>query len=116
MPPPGDVRTSSTKWQVRQFIDMPLNGPGLIGAPKVSRELTTPSPTLGLLTLPPLSMKALNACANRVSRNRRSPTSSSAPGVPGARAIGGDELSAPEQATRPMRKRREKRRVRYVGV
>src|SRR6478735_2353120 len=92
MPPPGAVRRSSTKLQDRQFTDIPVKGASeVIGAPNVSTESTTGSPAFGSLTSPPLSKNALNAWANRVSMNKRSPTACSAPGVPVAAAVAGVE-------------------------
>src|SRR5215467_8283442 len=108
MPPPGAVRTSSTKWQDRQLIAVPLNGPGSIGAPgvTVSTVSTTGSPAFGSLTSPPASRKALKACANLVSRNSRSPTACSALAVPAV--AGGPELMLPEQALTLIATRKSK--------
>src|SRR4030095_12661472 len=69
---------------------MPLKAAAaVIGAPVVSTESTTGSPAFGSLTSPPASKNALNACANRVSMNNRSPTACSAPGVPVVTAVAG---------------------------
>ncbi len=80
-----------------------------MGAAKVATVSTMPSPTFGSLRSPPLSTNTLNAWANRVSRNKRSPRASSAPGVP-VELIGreGGELSLPEQATVPIKRSIEK--------
>lgn len=103
---PAAVGRSSTIWQARQFMERPLKGPGLMepgtGDPGmvVSTVSTTGSPAFGSFTLPLLSKNTLKACANLVSRNSRSPTACSAPGVPAACALGAppdDEVPPPEQ-------------------
>src|SRR5574337_1310856 len=79
-------------------MDVPVNGPGVIGRPVVSTVLTTVSSAFGLLRSPPLSRNTLNACAKRVSRNSRSPTACSAPAVPADRDPGDPlEEEPPEQ-------------------
>ena len=87
---------------------VPLKGLGSMGVvgSNVSTVLTTGSPAFGLFMLPPLSRKTLNDCANLVSRNSRSPTAVSAPGVPVAATEGGGELLLP--LPHPTRRREVK--------
>jgi len=69
----------------------------------VSAVAATGSPAFGWLRFPPLSTKTLNAWAKRVSRNRRSPTEASAPGVPVSLTDAG--VAPPLLAPHPARSR-----------
>ena len=95
--PPIVVTCSSTRWQARQFMDCPANGPGS-GWPVVWVSAMTGSPAGNWsLTVPPPSRKSLKMRAKRVSRNRRSPTASSAPAVPDGGKLAWPVLSDPSE-------------------